>query len=87
MYNNPMATFASSDARKKFAVALRISKDEPVTIEKHGQREAIIISPQLFDRLVESAEELEDISAFDAAMEEEGANIPWDELKVDLGWA
>ena len=25
-------------------------------------------------------------AAFDAAMAEEGANIPWEQVKHDLGW-
>jgi len=46
-----------------------------------------MIAPELFDSLVEAAEELEDISSFDEAMAEEGENIPWDEVKAELGWA
>jgi antitoxin Phd len=33
-----------------------------------------------------SLEETEDVAAFDAAMSKEGANIPWDQVKADLGW-
>lgn len=56
-------------------------------IEKRGQREAVMIAPELFDSLVEAAEELEDIASFDEAMAEEwGENVPWDEVKSDLGW-
>ena len=86
MYNRAMFTLASSDARKNFADAVRRAQSDPVVIEKRGRREAVIIAPELFDRLVEAAEELEDISAFDSAMEEEGPNIPWDEVKAELGW-
>ena len=31
-------------------------------------------------------EDAEDGAAFDAAMDEEGPNIPWDQVKADLGW-
>lgn len=86
VYNSRMITLASSDARKNFADAVRQAQSDPVVIEKRGQREAVIIAPELFDRFVEAAEELEDITAFDAAMEEEGDNIPWDEVKAELGW-
>ncbi|MGH9105475.1 MAG: hypothetical protein ACRDZX_06485 [Acidimicrobiales bacterium] len=27
------------------------------------------------------------IDAFDAAIAEEGDNIPWDQVKADLGWS
>jgi len=87
LYNRFMITLASSDARKNFADVVRQAQSEPVTIEKRGQREAVMIAPELFDSLVEAAEELEDISSFDEAMAEEGENIPWDEVKAELGWA
>lgn len=81
-----MVTLGSSDVRKHFADAVRQAQSDPVVIEKRGQREAVIIAPELFDRFVAATEELEDISAFDAAMAEEGQNIPWDEVKAELGW-
>jgi antitoxin Phd len=81
-----MVTLSSSDARKNFADTVRRSQTEPVVIERRGRREAVMLAPEEFDRLVEAAEELDDIAAFDAAMSEEGENIPWDELKAELGW-
>jgi hypothetical protein len=27
-----------------------------------------------------------DVAAFDALMAEDGDNIPWDQVKADLGW-
>jgi len=81
-----MVTLTSSDARKNFADTVRRSQVEPVVIERRGQREAVMLAPEEFDRLVEAAEELEDIAAFDSAMAEEGENIPWDEVKAELGW-
>ncbi|MEZ5112953.1 MAG: type II toxin-antitoxin system Phd/YefM family antitoxin [Nocardioidaceae bacterium] len=81
-----MATLSSSDARKNFADTVRRSQTEPVVIERRGRREAVMLAPEEFDRLVEAAEELDDIAAFDAAMSEEGENILWDELKAELGW-
>lgn len=81
-----MVTVTSSDARKNFADAVRQAQSGAVIIEKRGQREAVLIAPELFDRFVNAVEELEDISAFDTAMAEEGGNIPWDEVKAELGW-
>lgn len=46
-----------------------------------------MISPQHYERMVEALEDSEDIEAIDAAMAEEGENIPWDQVKADLGWA
>jgi len=47
----------------------------------------VLVSPERYEQLMAAAEDAEDIAAFDAAMEEEGPNIPWDEVKADLGWA
>lgn len=85
-YSASMVTLTASDARTNFASTVRRSRSEPVVIEKRGVREAVILSPELFDRLVDAQEELEDISAFDASMAEEGDNIPWEEVKAELGW-
>lgn len=36
--------------------------------------------------MLDALEEVEDVAAFDAAMAEEGENIPWAQVKADLGW-
>ncbi|HEX4806310.1 MAG TPA: hypothetical protein VFU94_10450 [Conexibacter sp.] len=46
----------------------------------------MLLSPERYDELMEALEEAEDVAAFDAAMAEEGPNIPWDQAKADLGW-
>jgi len=32
-------------------------------------------------------EEADDIAAFDAATAEQGPDLPWEQIKADLGWA
>ena len=49
--------------------------------------EAVVVSPERYERMVEALEEAEDAMAFDAAMAEEGPNVPWEQVKADLGWA
>ena len=44
------------------------------------------LSPERYEQLMAALEEAEDTAAFDAAMEEEGPNIPWEQVKTDLGW-
>lgn len=36
--------------------------------------------------MLDALEEVEDIAVFDAAMADEGGNIPWAQVKADLGW-
>ena len=45
------------------------------------------MSPERYELLMDALEDAEDIAAFDAAIAEEGPNIPWEQAKADLGWA
>ena len=38
------------------------------------------------DEPLDALAELEDIRAFDDAMAEDGENIPWEQVKAELGW-
>lgn len=64
---------------------------EPISLSRRGQRVAVLIDADEFDRLVERVEDLDDAEAAHAArreMEETGAlPVPWDEVKVELGLA
>ncbi len=81
-----MATMAVSEARERLAKAVETARTEAVFLERYGQAAAVLVSPEHYEVLVEALEELDDIQAFDAAMAEEGPNIPWDQVKADLGW-
>ncbi len=82
-----MATMNISSAREKLAEAVELAHSEAVFLERYGRRAAVLLSPERYDELMEALEEAEDVAAFDAAMAEEGPNIPWDQAKADLGWA
>jgi len=81
-----MATMKISTARERLPEAVELSHSEAVFLERYGRRAAVLVSPERYDELMEALEEAEDVAAFDAAMAEEGPNIPWDQVKVDLGW-
>ena len=59
-------------------------KKKPVRITRHGKDIAIIIDPSLYESLIEAQEELDDIAAFDEAMEDKSPNIPWSQVQKDL---
>ena len=82
-----MATMNISTAREKLPEVVETARTEAVVLERYGQRAAVLVSPERYDELMDALEEAEDIAAFDAAMAEEGANLPWEQVKVDLGWA
>lgn len=81
-----MSTVTVSEARKSFAAVLETAQHEAVIVERRGEAQAVVLSPSEYQRLMEAAEEIEDVAAFDAAMAEEGPNIPWEQVKADLGW-
>lgn len=81
-----MTTIKVSEARERLAEVLERARVEPVILERHGQPAGVLISPATFERLIEALEEVEDAAAFDAALAEKGANIPWEQVKADLGW-
>lgn len=81
-----MSIVSVADARKHFSDIIARSQTEAVFIERRGQRAAVVISPEHYERMLAAFEDAEDIAAFDDAMAEEGPNIPWDEVKADLGW-
>lgn len=86
LYNLHMGTVSVSEARKKFAAVIESAQAEAVFVEKRGEPQAVVLSPQEYARLVADAELAEDTAAFDEAMAEEGPNIPWEQVKADLGW-
>ena len=82
-----MAKISVSKARERLAEVVELSKSEPVELEHYGRRAAVLVSPEQYDQMLEALEESEDVVAFDAAMAEGGANIPWEQVKSDLGWS
>ncbi|MCB0863126.1 MAG: type II toxin-antitoxin system Phd/YefM family antitoxin [Solirubrobacterales bacterium] len=81
-----MATLSTSKARESLSDAVELSQSEAVFLEKHGKPAAVMVSSERYEEMMDALEEVEDVAAFDAAMAEEGPNIPWDEVKADLGW-
>ncbi len=58
-------------------------------MERYGQPAAVLVSPDRYAELMEAledAEDAEDIAAFDEVMAKEGDNLPWGQVKSDLGW-
>lgn len=86
MYIWAMATVRVTEARAQLPDLLSTVQSEPVFLQRRGRVEAVIVSVEQYERMMDALEEAEDIDAYDAALAEEGASIPWDEVKADLGW-
>ena len=46
----------------------------------------MIVSAERYGELIAAWENAEDVAASDAALAEAGSNIPWEQVKRDLGW-
>lgn len=86
LYNICMATIPISEARKRLPEAVEAAHAEAVILERYGRRAAVLISPERYEQLMEAEAEAEDVAAYDAAMAEQAPNVPWEQVKADLGW-
>ena len=75
-----------TDARSHLPELIARAHGEAVFLERRGKLQAVMISPEQYERMLEALEDAEDAAAFDEAMSEEGENIPWAQVKADLGW-
>ncbi len=75
-----------SAARDNLPDAVELARTEAVILERYGRPAAVLVSPEHYARLLAALEDAEDVAAFDAAMDEEGPSIPWEQVKADLGW-
>ena len=80
-----MSIVSVADARNHFSDVIARSQDEAVFIERRGQRAAVVVSPEQYERMRDALEDAEDVKAFDAALAEDGDNIPWSEAEAELG--
>ncbi len=79
-----------TEARDRFSELVETASHQPVFLTKHGHRQAVVLSPAEYERIMEALEDTEDLSTSDVAMAEIMANshtIPWEQVKTDLGLA
>lgn len=81
-----MTTVSITVARGHLPEVVDAAQTEAVTLERHGQAVAVLLSPERYEQLMDALEMAEDIVDFDAAMAEGGPAIPWEQVKADLGW-
>jgi prevent-host-death family protein len=81
-----MTDLAVSEARENFAAAIEQARSsgEPVYVTRRGRRVAVIVDAEVYERVVESAEDALDRYELQAAREE-ADYVPWEEVKADLG--
>ena len=81
-----MIEAAVSDVRNRLAEMVENARQsgEPISVTRRGRRVAVILGPEAFDRLVDSADDAADRRELDAARAEDDY-VPWDEVKSALG--
>ena len=82
-----MKRVSVTTARSTLPQLIDIARTDAVVLERRGRREAVLVSPEYYDRALDALEDAEDVAAYDAAMAEEGPNVPWEQVKADLGLA
>ena len=81
-----MVTMNVSAARDNLPGAVEAARTEAVFLQRYGRPAGVLVSPERYEQLMNALEAAEDVAAFDEALAEEGPNIPWDQVKADLGW-
>ena len=81
-----MSDVAVSEARSRLAEIIDEARRsrQPVYVTRRGRRVAVILDADLYDQVVEEAEDAIDRRELEAAREEDNY-VPWDEVKADLG--
>jgi prevent-host-death family protein len=87
MNNVDMVKISVSKARERLSEVVEMSQTGPVELEHYGRRAAILISPDQYDKMLEALEKSQDVVAFDQALTDAGDDIPWEQVKSDLGWS
>ena len=81
-----MSEMTMRDARAHFGDMVDQARmSEPVVVTKHGRPVAAVVGYDEWQRLVELAEDMLDIRAYDAAVAEAGDSVSLAELKAELG--
>lgn len=81
-----MTELSTSTIRKEISEAInRVQYNkERITVNRHGKKVAVLVPVEDVERL-ERMEEESDLRAARKAMKEKSANIPWNQLKQELG--
>jgi prevent-host-death family protein len=88
MYDSYMNEVAVSEARNRLADVIEETRrsGEPISVTRRGRRVAVILEADAFDRLVDTADDVEDRRDLAAARADDDY-VPWDEVKSALGLA
>ena len=86
MYDSYMSDVAVSEARERLADLIESTRrsGKPVYVTRRGHRVAVILDPEMYERLVDEADDAIDRAELRAARDDDDF-VPWDDVKADLG--
>jgi antitoxin Phd len=82
-----MSDLSATEAREHFSDALASAAREPVFITRHGKRIAALVTADFYERAIKAIEDAEDVAAAQAALDEDGESVSWEDVKAELGLA
>ena len=80
-----MSEFPITVARDRFAAVVNRARKEPVFLTRHGKRIVAVVDADVFDKLLDAWEELQDIRALDEAVKSGESSVTWDQARSELG--
>ena len=72
-------------ARDRLAAVVNRARKEPVFLTRHGKRIVAVVDADVFDKLLEAWEELQDIRALDEAANSGDSSVTWEQARSELG--
>jgi len=81
-----MTEIAVSQARENLAEVIDSARrtGEPVYLTRRGRAVAVVVDPDVFNKLIDDAEDAIDHAELALARDEDDY-IPWEQVKADLG--
>lgn len=88
LYDLYMKEYPVSETRERLAELLDEARvtGEPFAVTRRGNRVAVVLDSESFERLSATADDAIDRAAVLLSREEDDY-LPWDEVKAELGWA
>ena len=75
-----------SEAREQLANVIEGASrtGEPVYLTRRGKPVAVVVDPEVFEKLVQAADDAADRAELSLAREEDDY-VPWEQVKAELG--
>jgi len=80
-----MGNMPISQAREQLPAVLELCQTEAVILERYGKPQAVVISYERYDELMNALEDLNDLEYLEQNPPDLTDTIPWEDVKRELG--